>query len=187
MKKTFISILALLLMLAIAFMAGRRSKQASGGGVEIKRDTTTIVTHDTAFIEKPVPVRDRRLEDSLVAVVSLSQLQGAMIDSLLAVLTEALAQDSVQVVLPTEQVEYGDSSYHAWVSGYRPRLDSIEVYGKTVIHTVTIHEVERRSDWGIGLQGGMGVTVVEGKVVAAPCISIGVTYTPLHFPKMRGR
>lgn len=63
-------------------------------------------------------------------------------------------------VLPVEQKEYRDSDYTAWVSGYRPQLDSIDVYPKTVYQTVTndiYHTVTKKSRrWGLGLQVGYG-------------------------------
>lgn len=67
--------------------------------------------------------------------------------------------DSVLVELPIEQKTYKDSSYTAWVSGYRPKLDSIEVYNKVRTITVT-NEVTRNKTkrFGFGLQGGYGFT-----------------------------
>lgn len=63
-------------------------------------------------------------------------------------------------VVQREQAYYEDSLYRAWVSGYRPRLDSIEVFPKTVYQTVTndiYHTVKpKKKRWGIGLQAGYG-------------------------------
>ena len=64
-------------------------------------------------------------------------------------------------VVYREQAYYEDSLYRAWVSGYRPRLDSIEIYPRTVIHTIkddiyhTIKVKDKRR-WGLGLQAGYG-------------------------------
>lgn len=65
-------------------------------------------------------------------------------------------------VVMREQAVYEDSLYRAWVSGYRPRLDSIEVYPRTVYQTVTndiYHPVivkPKKKRWGLGLQAGYG-------------------------------
>lgn len=63
-------------------------------------------------------------------------------------------------VIMREQAVYEDSLYRAWVSGYRPRLDSIEVYPKTVYQTVTndvYHTIKpKKKRWGLGLQAGYG-------------------------------
>ena len=61
-------------------------------------------------------------------------------------------------VVYREQAYYEDSLYRAWVSGYRPRLDSLMVFPKTVYQTVTndiYHTVvPKKKRWGLGLQVG---------------------------------
>lgn len=50
------------------------------------------------------------------------------------------ASDTIHVgdtVVMREQIYYEDSLYRTWVSGYRPKLDSLVVYPKTVYQTVT--------------------------------------------------
>lgn len=74
-----------------------------------------------------------------------------------------ITSDTIHVgdtVVMREQAVYEDSLYRAWVSGYRPRLDSIEVYPKTVYQTMTndiYHTiVPKKKRWGLGLQAGYG-------------------------------
>ena len=63
-------------------------------------------------------------------------------------------------VVYREQAYYEDSLYRAWVSGYRPRLDSLMVFPKTVYQTVTndiYHAITpKKKRWGLGLQVGYG-------------------------------
>lgn len=65
-------------------------------------------------------------------------------------------------VVMREQAYYEDSLYRAWVSGYRPRLDSLQVFPRTVYQTVTndiYHPVAikpKKKRWGLGLQAGYG-------------------------------
>ncbi len=63
-------------------------------------------------------------------------------------------------VVLREQAYYEDSLYRAWVSGYRPRLDSLMVFPRTVYQTVTndiYHTiVPKKKRWGLGLQVGYG-------------------------------
>lgn len=63
-------------------------------------------------------------------------------------------------VVHREQAYYEDSLYRAWVSGYRPRLDSLMVFPKTVYQTVTndiYHTIApKKKRWGLGLQAGYG-------------------------------
>lgn len=63
-------------------------------------------------------------------------------------------------VVYREQAYYEDSLYRAWVSGYRPRLDSLMVFPKTVYQTVTndiYYTIKpKKKRWGLGLQAGYG-------------------------------
>lgn len=161
MKDRLISLVILLLMCAIAFSAGRRSARPET--VEtIRRDTLTL--WDTVHIDRPVYITETIVEQVLYPVTDTVTLH-----------------DTTYVSLPRSQKEYADSTYHAWVSGYLPQLDSIEVYGKTQVHTITIRETAKPKRWGVGLQAGMGVTTAEGKVVTAPYVGVGLTYNLLAF------
>lgn len=81
-------------------------------------------------------------------------------------------KDTVWAVVPRTQKRYGDSTYTAWVSGYEPRLDSIEVYRKTV--TIVKREtVSKRNGFNVGLTGGIGYGVFTGK----PDLWLGVGCT----------
>lgn len=63
-------------------------------------------------------------------------------------------------VVHREQAYYEDSLYRAWVSGYRPKLDSLQIFPKTVYQTVTndiYHTITpKKKCWGLGLQAGYG-------------------------------
>ena len=63
-------------------------------------------------------------------------------------------------VIHREQAYYEDSLYRVWVSGYRPRLDSMQIFPRTVYQTVTndiYHSIiPKKKRWGIGLQAGYG-------------------------------
>lgn len=72
-----------------------------------------------------------------------------------AVRTVDTLRDSVYipVPIPIERKEYRTDDYRAIVSGYRPRLDLMEVYRKT--RTVTVTKGPKR--WGIGPTAGFGI------------------------------
>ena len=63
-------------------------------------------------------------------------------------------------VVHREQTYYKDSLYQLWVSGYRPRLDSLHIFPRTVYQTVTndvYHIVKpKKKRWGFGVQAGYG-------------------------------
>lgn len=94
-------------------------------------------------------------------------------------------KDTIRIgdtVVNREQAVYEDSLYRAWVSGYRPRLDSIEVYPRIVTNTVTndiYHTitVKDKRRWGLGLQIGYGGTVNR----SSPYIGIGISYNLLQW------
>lgn len=63
-------------------------------------------------------------------------------------------------VIHREQAYYEDSLYRVWVSGYRPRLDSMQIFPRTIYQTVTndiYHTIkQKKKRWGLGLQAGYG-------------------------------
>ncbi|WP_300701327.1 DUF6808 domain-containing protein [Bacteroides sp.] len=84
--------------------------------------------------------------------------------------------DTIQIgdtVVQREQAYYEDSLYRAWVSGYRPRLDSLQVFPKTVYQTVTndvYHTIiQKKKRWGLGLQAGYGYP-------SGVYVGVGVSY-----------
>lgn len=104
----------------------------------VERDTTIIVKNDTIVINKPI-----ELEKTIIKYDTITK----------------------DTVLTYEQKTYGDSNYVAYVSGYSPRLDSINIFYKDTIRTITItNEVEKKQSWaskhlgwGITLGGGYGL------------------------------
>lgn len=99
--------------------------------------------------------------------------------SILVPITDTVTQiihDSVFVQIPIVQKEYEDSTYHAWVSGFEPKLDSIYVFPRTTLITTTITKHEKKP-WGVGVQVGIGNNT--GKWT--PYIGIGVSYNIWNF------
>lgn len=73
------------------------------------------------------------------------------------------------IYLPRTQKRYGDSTYTAWVSGYEPRLDSIQTYRRTV--TITKRQtVTKRNAFSMGIVGGAGYGLLSRK----PDVWIGI-------------
>ena len=90
-----------------------------------------------------------------------------------------MLHDTVLVHLPIEQRQYSDPRYTAWVSGYRPQLDSIHIYQRTEYITKEIKMVTKPKRWGIGLQAGYGVSFGNKQIKATPYIGIGISYNIL--------
>lgn len=82
------------------------------------------------------------------------------------------SNDTVWATVPRTQKRYEDSTYTAWVSGYEPRLDSIEVYRRTVFMTKKETATSRKR-LSLGLTGGFGYGVLTRK----PDLWLGVGCT----------
>lgn len=154
-------LLALLVLVPVSFMAGRCTAPATPPDPS-SRDTVVVCRTDTVFRERPVYYA-RRVTDTMVVAVH---------DTL-------RARDTLYMELPREQVEYRDTAYRAWISGYRPALDSIEVYRD--IRTVTITKTERIEvavprRWSLGVTAGYGLAQADGHLQPAPFVGVGVSY-----------
>lgn len=80
------------------------------------------------------------------------------------------SKDTLRATIPVVQKEYRGSNYTAWVSGFMPKLDSIEVKSKVI----TIRETTtKRSRFNVGLTGGVGYGVFTRK----PDVWVGVGMT----------
>lgn len=112
-----------------------------------------------------------RTETKVKTVVKVDTL---LISAPMAPLLVFQLTDTIRIgdtVVHREQAYYEDSLYRAWVSGYRPRLDSLQIFPRTVYQTVTndIYHTLKKKRWGLGIQVGYGY----------PCgmyAGIGVSY-----------
>ena len=129
---------------------------------EMKVKVDTLFVYDTIFVEKPV-IKKVEIIDTLLLPVPIT-------DTL-------MLHDTVLVHLPIEQRQYSDLRYTAWVSGYRPQLDSIQIYQQTQHITKEVKVATKPKRWGIGLQAGYGVSLHNGKVFPAPYIGVGLSYS----------
>lgn len=86
---------------------------------------------------------------------------------------EKVTPDSADVVIPITQKVYEDSTYKAYVSGYKASLDSFYIYPQTKV--ITIREQPKR--WHLSLSAGYGITP-NG---LQPCLMLGVSYTIFSF------
>ncbi len=108
---------------------------------------------------EPLPA-EIRTETKVKTVVKVDTL---LISAPTAPLLVFQLTDTIRIgdtVVHREQAYYEDSLYRAWVSGYRPRLDSLQIFPKTVYQTVTndiYHTITpRKKRWGLGMQVGYG-------------------------------
>ena len=146
--------LLLLLLAAYAFcrlIVGARRRAASAPP-PVRCDT--LIIRDTLRISRPVPVREEVVRYVTVLVRDSSNLANIGKDS-----ADVLIDDTAKMVmLPITQQVYRDTTYTAWVSGYRPQLDSIEVYPRTLIVRQRAPPAAKPRRWSMGVQAGYGLT-----------------------------
>lgn len=88
--------------------------------------------------------------------------------------------DSIEVPLPIIQKRYNDSLYTAWVSGYRPSLDSISLHQPEIVTTITETIVKPSPRWSVGLSVGPGISIDRERHMG---IYAGFTATYRLWPK----
>lgn len=110
--KTYIPYIIIAVLLAVLVFSSTNKKNV----VVEKAETDTIFIEkiDTVVYEKPIFIKQTVVDTFIV-------------------------KDSVnnQHIIQKIQRYYRDSIYEAWVSGYRPNLDSIHIFRKTIINTIT--------------------------------------------------
>ena len=150
-----------------SFLFGVRDGRRRATADDVQQDT--IVLRDTIRIPAPRP--------------SSSTTQGtimlALQDALIATPDTLRSRDTIYVQLPREVKTYGDSSYRAVVSGFRPSLDEIEIYQRTKVVTDT--RVVRSSPWvTIGPSVGVGIAI-DGRVY--PFLGVSATIPLWSWPR----
>ena len=137
-----------------------------------KKDTMPTAKEETAVGVVKVPVNKAKTAANVILKDSI--VHDTLNDSFFLADNETEVPDSVEIEL-TQKV-YSDSTYTAYVSGYKPNLDSIYVRQKVITNTIhdtkTIKEKEFRR-WNVGLIGGYGYGF-QSKTFE-PFVGVGVT------------
>ena len=173
-KNLLIALAIIVVLMVAAFFVGRCTGQMGA-------DEGLIAHSDTVTVTDTVKIPFEKLETQVVTqevirykyvpvTVDPDTVYKEKYDTIIRV------QDGVAVI-PISLKTYTDSStYKAVVSGYDPRLESIEVYQEQTVITRTVQP----SRWSVGLQGGLYATP-KG---LQPGIGVGVQYAiPLKFKK----
>ena len=116
------------------------------------KEYVSLIVRDTLRDSIPYPVVETVIQEIPELVPFYVTLAGDTV------------HEEIYVPVDITQKEYRTDSYRAWVSGYRPSLDSIWVYPERIY----IKEKSRR--WGIGLSAGYGI----GKNGLSPYVGVGV-------------
>lgn len=154
----------------------------------IATDTARVTVFDTIPFPLPVPKDSlviRYVTEKLPVSTGTEDFGTESSDSSTGNgnIAQENVQDSVAVAIPITQKVYEDSLYRAYVSGYRPSLDSLVLFPRHDITTVTkgyAHPKSRPKRWGIGIHLGYGMTLGKAPNFA-PYVGIGVSYNLITF------
>ena len=168
-----IAVIAVIANVAVGFLFYGRDN----GTRPVVRDTVRAVFVDTVRIVQPVArdsvvvkcvkVRVPRAESGNDTLGGRYKNSGGTYKN----------TDSAEVVIPITQKRYSDTTYTAWVSGFRPSLDSIHVHPRREVVTVTNTLRGKPKRWGVGFHAGYGLTP-HG---LQPYIGVGVNCNILAF------
>lgn len=135
-KNIIIGILSLLLVTSVLFLC-RGYFRTNGSNTSLKTSDTIIIYRiDTITIDKPA-------------------IQYKYINKIVTDTLYSIDSIQVQVSVPITTTVYADSSYRVIVSGYKVNLDTIQVYPKHTVTTIT-NTIVKQKRWYIGVQVGAG-------------------------------
>lgn len=114
-----------------------------------------------------------------IKIDTIREVQPVKVSEIITHIDTIYMRDTIIIPVPISQSYYRGADYEAWVSGYKPNLDSLNIFHSTEVRCVTKTEIirERAKRWGIGIQAGYGWNGEK----FTPYIGAGVTYTFLKF------
>lgn len=156
-----ISILAIIGITSIS-----KCKRAISNDTKVIVQLDTLYIYDTIRIENPLPKIIKKIDTFLVQTRDTIRIK-----------------DTLYLALPREQKTYKDKNYQAWISGYRPELDSIHIFRNTqqLITSTTIQPKPKPKRWGIGIQVGYGFILQQKTLKPTPYVGIGLSRNLLSF------
>lgn len=158
MKKSNFTLYIILLIIigVLLYLLMRKNNNKADLNPIIHTDTIIINKTDTIKVLKPEYIKETRI-----------------------ILDTVYIKDTLVVTVPITQKYYRGEDYEAYVSGYKPKLDSIRVFKHTEVVTITNTEKVyiKPNKWGIGAQIGYGWNGIK----FAPYIGIGIQRTFISF------
>ena len=185
--------LVLLCTFIVGIVCGLLTRCEQDIGVTDVVRTDTIVKFDTICIAEPVAtdsvviryvtrllaVADKHDNNMFgtVADEPYANSQGTVaigVDTLVNdVVSNNMPPDSAHVIVPFTQKTYETDEYKAWVSGYEPELDSINIYRRTETVTNTLYLDKKRRRWGCMVGIGAGIS---HKGTVTPMVGVMIGY-----------
>ena len=163
MNKTFVFLIGLLCGILICFyFTGLKPKDKE---YITLIDTIYSERIDTLFYEKPVLTYKKIIKHDTIKFTNEVVKQ---------------VNDTVFLDLPITQKVYSDSSFIAYVSGYNPSLDSINIFQKDktiLINQNIINNKKKR--FSIGPMVGIGYDFSNNKI--SPTVGLSIQYNLISF------
>lgn len=145
MRLIFAYFIVFLIGIAAGMVLCRQSDHFQGEREMVQTDT--LIVRDTVVDWHPVEVRTETIDTMRVIVRDTVRLR-----------------DTLYMSLPLEKKMFASDEYYAEVSGYKPKLDYIEVYPKTIYVTQKERvETIKKNQFSIGIgaeyHSGFGLPV----------------------------
>ena len=179
--RTLTAVLAVLSLALTAALILSRHTSKRQQQPEVHTVTDTLIIRDTVHIALPTPQTTDTVGTVTIPVHPDMRTGTIRTDTL-------RITDTIYIRLPIEQRYYTGPHYEAWISGHRPRLDSLRIRTETlrlttattVSHTATAARQSKTGQWGIGIHLGYGMTIAPQPQLR-PYIGIGISYNILTF------
>lgn len=170
-------VVGIIFLLSVALNVYHFATESSSSA--ITSDTTRVTVYDTIPFIKPKP-KDSVVVRYVTEVVSVVDTTETVTDSV-KVGTDCTLFDDIEVEIPITQKVYEDSTYTAYVSGFKPSLDSLIMRMPNT--TTTIVKTNERSRWSLSVSLGYGLTLTK-QPTFAPVASVNLSYNIYTFPKL---
>lgn len=187
--------LVLLCTFIVGIVFGLLTRCEQDVGVTDVVRTDTIVKFDTICISEPVATDSvviryvtrwlavaENPDTNMLGTVSDEPYANSQdtvdigVDALVNdVVANNMHPDSARVIVPYTQKTYETDEYKAWVSGYEPELDSINIYRRTETVTNTLYLDKKRRRWGCMVGIGAGISH-KGEVTPMLGVMIGYKF-----------
>ncbi|HOZ19685.1 MAG: hypothetical protein BWX93_00189 [Bacteroidetes bacterium ADurb.Bin139] len=131
MSKVISYTIAAALLVVFGYIAGIINNNRQENGDFLHTDTTTVTAYDTIQVRIPEPVVSR---SAGIEVYPIAQVPVLLFHSDTVTKPYFVNND---LVIPITQRYYKDPRFEAWISGYNPRLDSVNVFVPTRVQTIT--------------------------------------------------
>ena len=146
-------------------------------------DTTTVIRYDTVRVYVPQPSSSSLIGDFVIPQVPILLAHNDTIREPYYV--------GADLIIPREQKYYSTSQYKAWISGYKPVLDSLSINYTTKTTTIenTVEKVARNELYVNGEIGyvfpfpaiTVGMNAGYNRDAWGVGIGCGLIYTPQGF------